>query len=74
MKILEKVKCKIFEILSKYFQRDKLEKFPIFYINGSQTLPPPLEPLEEEKTLKKLSENSEEAKQLLVERTSSIYS
>ena len=48
MKILEKVKCSIFKILKKYFDRDKLEKFPCFYINGSQTLPPPLEPLEEE--------------------------
>ena len=53
MKILEKVKFKLYEILKKYFDRDKIEKFPCFYINGSQTLPPPLNPLEEEETLRK---------------------
>ena len=68
MKILEKVKCSIFKILKKYFDRDKLEKFPCFYINGSQTLPPPLEPLEEEEVLRKLALENEEAKQTLVER------
>ena len=55
MKILEKVKFKLYEILKKYFDRDKIEKFPCFYINGSQTLPPPLNPLEEEETLRKLA-------------------
>ncbi len=68
MKILEKVRLSIFRILSKYFDRDRLEKFPCFYINGSQTLPPPLEPLEEEEILKNLAHNNEEARQILVER------
>ena len=68
MKILEKVKFKLYEILKKYFDRDKIEKFPCFYINGSQTLPPPLNPLEEEETLRKLALENEEAKQILVER------
>ena len=68
MKILEKVKFSIFKILSKYFERDKLEKFPCFYINGSQTLPPPLDPLEEEEVLRRLAMENEEAKQILVER------
>ena len=68
MKILEKVKFKLYEILKKYFDRDKIEKFPCFYINGSQTLPPPLNPLEEEETLRKLMLENEEAKQILVER------
>ena len=63
MKILEKVKFKLYEILKKYFDRDKIEKFPCFYINGSQTLPPPLNPLEEEETLRKLALENEEAKQ-----------
>ena len=40
----------------------------IFYIAGSQTLPPPLNPLEEEETLRKLALENEEAKQILVER------
>ena len=68
MKILEKVKCNLLKILSKYFDRERLEKFPCFYINGSQTLPPPLEPLEEEEVLRKLALENEEAKQILVER------
>jgi len=68
MKILEKVKFKLYEILKKYFDRDKIEKFSCFYINGSQTLPPPLNPLEEEETLRKLMLENEEAKQILVER------
>ena len=68
MKILEKVKCNLLRILSKYFDRERLEKFPCFYINGSQTLPPPLEPLEEEEILRRLALENEEAKQILVER------
>ena len=68
MKILEKVKCNVLKILSKYLDREKLEKFPCFYINGSQTLPPPLEPLEEEEILRRLAMENEDAKQVLVER------
>ena len=41
----------------------------IFYVAGSQTLPPPLEPMEEEKLLTELeSEQSIQVKQILVER------
>ena len=65
MNILQLFKGKIASILKKYFDRDKISKFPIFYINGSQTLPPPLDPIEEEKILGSLDEN---AKQVLVER------
>ena len=68
MRILEKVKCNLLRILSKYFDRERLEKFPCFYINGSQTLPPPLEALEEEEVLRKLALENEDAKQILVER------
>ena len=32
----------------KYIKNDKVETLPIFYIGGSQTLPPPLSPKEEE--------------------------
>ena len=67
MNILQLVKGKIKKIFQKYFGRDKITKFPIFYINGSQTLPPPLEPQEEEKILRNLNE-SDNAKQVLVER------
>ncbi len=68
MNFFEKLKAKILRILRKYFGREKWEKFPVFYINGSQTLPPPLDVLEEEKLLQKLAENDEESKKILVER------
>lgn len=68
MNFWKKIKEKLGKALRKYFDREKLEKFPIFYINGSQTLPPPLSILEEEKLLQKLDENDEEAKKILVER------
>jgi len=65
---LFKVRTIILEIFKKYFDRDLRKKFPIFYINGSQTLPPPLNILEEEKLLEKLSHNDLESRQILVER------
>jgi RNA polymerase sporulation-specific sigma factor len=59
-------------IYSKYFGNvdlEKIEYLPIFYVAGSQTLPPPLSQEEEEKMIKKLSEeNNLEARQILVER------
>ncbi len=39
----------------------------IFYINGPETLPPPLDIEEENEALKKLENNDEQAKNLLVE-------
>ena len=63
-----KVKERLKKVFAKYILRDKLEKFPVFYINGNQTLPPPLDTLEEERLLQRLGENSEEVKQILVER------
>ena len=39
----------------------------VFYIGGSDTLPPPLEKSEEESAIEKLTEGDEEAKKLLVE-------
>ena len=68
MNFWQKFKSKIREVLKKYFSRERNTKFPIFYINGSQTLPPPLSLMEEEKLLKKLDENDEESKKILVER------
>ena len=48
---------------------DEQEYLPIFYIAGSQTLPPPLPPEEEEEMIKRLEgENRMEARQILVER------
>lgn len=59
---------KFLSIFRKFLKRGKQNRFPVFYINGSQTLPPPLEPLEEEELLRKLDDNNEEAKKILVER------
>ncbi len=66
--LLERLKNLFLKVFTKYFNRDKIEKFPVFYINGSQTLPPPLDIMEEEKLLEKLRENDEDAKKVLVER------
>ena len=55
----------------KYFynKEEMLDENQIFYVSGSQTLPPPLEQEEEEKILKKLdSEEDTKARQTLVER------
>ena len=68
MNFIKLFKDKIIKILGKYFYREKYEKFPIFYIKGSQTLPPPLDIVEEEKLLQKLMLEDEKAKQILVER------
>ena len=70
MKIIDFVKNSIHTICAKYLNdNDEIEYLPIFYIAGSQTLPPPLPPEEEEIYIKKLSEeNNLEARQVLVER------
>ena len=70
MKILEFVKNSICTICAKYINEDnEIEYLPIFYIAGSQTLPPPLSPEEEEKMIEKLSEEDNlVARQTLVER------
>jgi len=63
----------ILQILKSNFKNTYLkieedyDNLPIFYIAGSQTLPPPLEPKEEEKALQKLSKGDTETKKLLVE-------
>ena len=70
MKILEFVKNSICTICAKYINdENKIEYLPIFYIAGSQTLPPPLSPEEEEKMIEQLSqEDNLQARQTLVER------
>ena len=70
MKILEFVKNSICTICAKYInEENEIEYLPIFYIAGSQTLPPPLSPEEEEKMIEQLSqENNLQARQTLVER------
>ena len=62
MEILDILKFKI----KKYFGKEE-ELDGIFYIAGSQTLPPPLPPEEEEKMLHRLEQKDFEARQILVE-------
>ena len=57
----------IIDILKLFYRKitkKDFEKLPIFYINGSQTLPPPLSSQEESEILARI----EDAKQILVER------
>lgn len=70
MNIIDLIKTKIDTLCAKYLnENNEIEYLPIFYIAGSQTLPPPLSPEEEEKMIKKLTEeNNHEARQTLVER------
>ena len=51
----------------RFFGKD-FDKFPVFYINGSQTLPPPLSTMEESEVLARIDDKDGEAKQILVER------
>ena len=55
------------ELYRKFTKKD-MDKLPIFYINGSQTLPPPLSIEEESEVLAKIDDEDGEAKQILVER------
>ena len=68
MNFFKLFKTKIMKIFGKYFYKDNISKFPIFYIKGNQTLPPPLDTIEEEKLLQKLMLDDKDAKQILVER------
>ncbi len=70
IKLLEFLKSKINTACARYLnENNEIEYLPIFYIAGSQTLPPPLPPEEEEEYIKKLAEeNNLEARQILVER------
>ena len=70
MNVIELLKRNIDTICVKYInEKDEIEYLPIFYIAGSQTLPPPLPPHEEDELIKKLSEKENlETRQILVER------
>ena len=61
----------IIEILKDFYRKitkKDVDKLPVFYINGSQTLPPPLSAEEEMEVLSKIDENDSDSKQILVER------
>ena len=68
MNILQKLKNSINTIYIKYIGNDENDNMPIYYIGGSQTLPPPLSPEEEEDILDKLSKGDESVRKILVER------
>lgn len=70
MKLVDLVKNSIDTICAKYLgKNNEIEYLPIFYIAGSQTLPPPLSPEEEANLIKKLTEEDNlEVRQILVER------
>jgi len=64
MNIIQLIKNKLF-----CFNNYEFDDKDIFYVAGSQTLPPPLETVEEEKLIQKLeNENDFMARQTLVER------
>ena len=70
VELLKKGIDNINTICAKYINEDnEIEYLPIFYIAGSQTLPPPLEQKEEEELIKKLAEEDNlKTRQILVER------
>ena len=68
MNILQILKNSISTLYVKYIGDDEIENLPIYYIGGSQTLPPPLEPKEEEEILERLSNGVESVRKILVER------
>ena len=64
MNIIQLLKSKL-----GFFNNYEINESDIFYVAGSQTLPPPLESWEEEELIKKLeTQNNFEARQTLVER------
>ena len=68
MNLLEILKFSINTIYVKYIGNNEIEDLPIYYIGGSQTLPPPLSIDEENEILDRLSQGDETVKQTLVER------
>ena len=68
MNLIQMLKSSISTLYVKYIEKDDIEIMPIYYIGGSQSLPPPLNKDEEEEALEKLSRGDESVRQLLVER------
>ena len=64
MNIIQLLKTKL-----GYFNSNQINESEIFYVAGSQSLPPPLEASEEEEMIKRLEEDNDfNARQILVER------
>lgn len=68
MNLLHMLKSSINTLYVKYITKDEIETMPIYYIGGSQNLPPPLTKEEEEEALNKLAKGDDTVRQLLVER------
>lgn len=68
MNILQMLKSSINTLYVKYIGDDETLNLPIYYIGGSQTLPPPLTIEEENDLLQQLSDGKEDVRQTLVER------
>ena len=68
MNLLKILKNSANVIYARYIKNDDIKALPIFYIGGSQVLPPPLSPEEEAQAIKKLAKGDENTRQLLVER------
>ena len=67
MNILQMLKNSIKTLYIKYIGDSEIEHLPIYYIGGSQTLPPPLTQEEEQEVLDKLSKGDESVRKILVE-------
>jgi len=68
MNLLQLLKNSINILYVRYIGNDEEGNFPIYYIGGSQTLPPPLTSEEETEILEKLANGDESVRQTLVER------
>ncbi len=68
MNLLQLLKNSINTLYVRYIGNDEEGNFPIYYIGGSQTLPPPLTSEEETEILEKLDNGDESVRQTLVER------
>ena len=68
MNLLQLLKNSINTLYVRYIVNDEEGNFPIYYIGGSQTLPPPLTSEEETEILEKLANGDESVRQTLVER------
>lgn len=65
---MKKIKFYISYYVQKILMKLKLKSGEIYYIGGSEALPPPLSREEEEMLLKKLPEGDETARSMLIER------
>lgn len=68
MNLLQILKNSISTLYVRYIGNEEIENLPIYYIGGSQTLPPPLSSEEEAEVLGKLAGGDESVRQTLVER------